>query len=97
MRPVDLRLLAGQRAEPLERLCGLLGAQTADHPAQMIGTARIAALLQHAEEPTRAQRGILAELLDDAGHERVDHRRARRDDLRVDARLPEHALHGGVM
>ncbi|MGK3961558.1 hypothetical protein WMF38_51685 [Sorangium sp. So ce118] len=50
VRPVDLRLLAGQRAEPLERLRRLLGAQTADHPTQMIGTARIAALLEHDEE-----------------------------------------------
>ncbi|WP_437802541.1 hypothetical protein [Sorangium sp. So ce693] len=41
----------------------------------------MAALLEHAEEATRAQRGILAELLDDEGHERVDYRRARRDDL----------------
>ncbi|KYF76835.1 hypothetical protein BE18_39470 [Sorangium cellulosum] len=97
MRPVDLRLLAGKRAQPLECFRRLLGAETADHSAQMIGTARIAALLQHDEEATGPQRGILAELLDDEGHEGVDHGRARRDDLRVDARLSEHGLHGGVV
>ena len=97
VRPVDLSLLTRHRAEPLERLRGLLRTEPTDDAPKVIGPARIAALLDHDVEATRAKPRILLELLDDERHERVDHRRPRRDDLRVDAGVPQHALHGRVV
>jgi hypothetical protein len=63
----------------------------------MIGPAGVAALLDHDEQPARAQAWVLLELLDDEGDVRVDHGRPRRDYLPIDARLSQHALHRRVM
>lgn len=89
VRPVDLRLLAGQRAQPLERLGRLAGAEPADDTAEVIGTARIAAVLDHREQPAGSQPRILLQLRDQERHEGVDDGRPRRNRLGVDADLPE--------
>jgi hypothetical protein len=97
VRPVHLGLLAGQRVQPLKRLGGLLRTQTTNDPAQVVGTTRVAPLLDHREDPTGGQLRVLPQLLDDEGHGRVHHRRPRGDHLGVDARLSKHALNRGVM
>src|SRR6185295_18916001 len=97
MGPIDLGLLSWKRAEPLERLGGLLRTQPPDDASKVIGAAGITALLDHDEESARAQARALLELLDDERHEGVGHRRARRHDLAIDAGLTQHALDGGVV
>src|SRR5688572_20878286 len=97
VRPIDLGLLARQSAQALERLGRLLRTKATHDASQVIGASWIAALLDHAEDAARGQLRVLLELLDDEGDERIDHRWARRDDLRIDARLSKHALYRGVM
>ena len=96
-RAVDLRLLARHRPQPLERFRGFARPEATDETPEMIGPAGVAALLNHDEQPARAQARVLLKLLDDERDVRVDHGRPRRDYLPVDARLSQHALHRRVM
>ena len=59
--PVDLGLLARQRREAEERLAGAAGADRANEAAQRPDRARVPALLDHLEEPRRAQPRVLLE------------------------------------
>jgi hypothetical protein len=95
--PIDLGLLARERAKALERLRGLLRTKPTDDTTEVIGPAEVAALFDHDEESARTKVGVLSELLDDERHERIDHRGPWRDHLCVDAGVPQHALDGGVM
>ncbi len=74
VRPVDLRLLARHRPQPLESPRRFSRAKAADEAPEMIGPAGVAALFDHDEQPARAEARVLLELLDDEGDVRVDHR-----------------------
>ena len=73
VRPVDLRLLTGQRFQALKCLCWLAWPVPTDHASKVIRTARIAARFDHLEQPTRAEARIFLELLDDERGEWVGH------------------------
>ncbi len=97
VRPVDLGLLARQCLEAQESLSRLTRPVSTNNATEVIGSSRIAALLDHLKQPARTQALVLFELLDDEWQERVGHRGPRRQRLGFDAGMPKHALHGGVM
>ena len=74
--PVDLRLLAGQRAQAQVGLGGRARAHVGHEVAQVRGAADVAALGQHAQQPRRGQRGEPSERLQDERPVRVDAARA---------------------
>ncbi len=75
--PIDLGLLAGQGAETQEGLCRGTRAVARDDRAEVIGTALVAARLDHPVESTRAEARILRERLDDERGVGIRHRGAR--------------------
>jgi hypothetical protein len=95
--PVDLGLLAGQRADPQVRLGRRTGTEARHDRTEVIGLARVTAGPDHLEEPAGAQVGVLPERLLDEGHVRVHHRRPYAHAPGIDPGLREHALHGGVV
>ena len=97
VRPVDLRLLARQRSEALKRLRRLARTVATDDASEVIRAARIAARLDHLEQPARAQARVFLQLLDDEHDERICHRWPRRERLWLDARLQQDALHGRMV
>ena len=72
---IRTRAIAGQRLEALERLCGLPWAVSTDDLPEVIGAARVAACLDHLEQPAGTKPRTLFKLLDDGPDERVGHRR----------------------
>ena len=96
VRPIDLGLLAGQRAQPQERLRRRPRPMARDDGAEVVGAARVAARLDHHVQAAGAEARVLGERLDDEGNEGIGDRSARlhRGDR---AGLREHAPHGAVV
>jgi len=97
VRPVHLTLLARERAQTQIRLGGGARPVARNDRAEVLGTARIAALAHHPIEATRPQRRVARQDLEHERQVRIDHRGTH--DLRYHrhARLREHAAHRGVM
>jgi hypothetical protein len=92
-----LSLLAGQRAQPQVRLGRRTGTVARHDRAEVIGPARVAASLDHLEEPAGAQARVLPERLLDEGHVRVHHRGPQRHAPGVEPGLSEHTPDGAVV
>ena len=97
VRPVHLPLLPRKGAQAQIRLSGGPRPVARNDRAEVLGTARIAALAHHPMEATRPQRRVARQDLEHERQVRIDHRGTH--DLRHDrhARLREHAAHRGVM
>ena len=77
MRPIDLRLLAGQAAQPQIGLRRAARPMLGDEMAEVIGAAAIAALARHREQAAGGQRRELLQRLADQRQVGVDLRRPR--------------------
>ncbi len=97
VRPVDLGLLAGQRAQPQVGLGGTARPQQRHAVAEVAGTAGVAARLHHAEQARRGQRREARQRLDDERRVRIDHRAACVAVGPRHAGLRQHAAHRAVM
>jgi hypothetical protein len=96
--PVDLGLLARQRAQAQEGLGGGPRAHERHQVAEVIGSARIAALADHGVEPAGVQIRVLLEHLVHEGPVGVEQRGAGRGvGLRGHAQTCQYAAHGRVM
>ena len=94
VRPVDLRLLAGQRAQAQERFGRAARAHRGHQVAHVAGAAVVAALADHGMQPAGRQRGVLAQRLDHEGAVRIDAGRSQHALDQLKPMLGEHAAHG---
>ena len=92
--PVDLRLLAGQRAQAQVRLGGRPRAQAGDDVAKVLAAAAVAALADHGVQPCGGERRELGQRREDEGAVRIDPARAQRRGDGRRAVLGEHTPHG---
>ncbi len=97
MAPVDLRLFAGQAAQPQIRLRRAAWAMLGDEVAEVIRTAAIAALVRHREQAAGGQRREFLQRLADQRQIGVDRRRPRRRADPGQAGLRQHAAHHAVV
>ena len=65
VRPVDLALLARQGSKPQIRFTGTARAQLRDAVTEVVGSAGVAARLDHVEQPSGGQRGEALQRLGD--------------------------------
>ena len=91
VRPVDLPLLARQRAQTQERLRRRTRSKPRDRMAESVRMAQIAPCPAHLEESARGEPRILRPRLFDERHEFVDLRRPRDRGLRQPV-LEQHAF-----
>jgi len=94
VRPVDLRLLARQRAQAQEGLGRRARAVAGHEVAEVVGPAGVAALAHHGVQPAGGQRGELGQCVADEGQVEVDLAGAQRGIGAHHAGLGDHALHG---
>ena len=98
VRPVDLALLARQGSKPQIRFTRAAGPQLRDAVAEVVGSARVAARLDHVEQPCGGQGGEALQRLGDECHVGVELRGATRAlALALHPCLAQHPLDGGVM
>ena len=92
MPPIDLRLIAGQRAQAKIGLGRLARAQAGDDVAEVAGAAAVAALLRHAVQTAGGQRRELSQRIAKERQIGIDLRASLRRPRTRHARLPEHPL-----
>jgi hypothetical protein len=92
--PVDLRLLARQRAQAQVGLSGRAWAHAGDEQAEVRAGADIASLGHHRVQPCGGERGELLERGQDEGPVRIDPARTQRRGVHRRAVAGEHAPHG---
>ena len=93
VRPVDLRLLAGQRLDAQEHLVSRRRPRFADIAAQRANTALVAALDEHVVDARRDQPRIARQRLVDEGNVRLEHARVGPRAARLGPEAAEHADH----
>lgn len=97
MAPVDLRLLARQRAQSQEGFSRRARAHGGDEVAEVVRVAAVAALADHGEQPRSAQARVAVQRLQDERPVRIDAAGPQGRGLRWLAGVREHAPHGAVV
>src|SRR5712692_8617554 len=95
--PVDLRLLAGERAQPQIGLGLAARSQTRDEMAEVVGAATIAALMRHDVEPAGGERRESLQDLSDEGQIGIDPRGTHRPAQGRPAGLHQYSGDGAVV
>ena len=93
MSPVDLHLLARQRAQAQVGLGRRARPHRADQVAEVAGLARVAALADHVMQPAGGKRGVLVQGLADEAAIRIDKALAQRGAWRHDRVFAQHATY----